>query len=174
MPDEAIDVEHLTGAVTSFGEAVAPSDEPEDWPGEFGEEEVDPAESPSADDEEDVEELREEWGADFDANLALAQEAAHAVADDELVDLLEDSGLGNDPRIIRAAARIGRLLRSGRDHIETAGDADGRDALEETLDELSRRPDYWTDRVQRRVRQIHLALHGDHPVAAYRTTGDDG
>jgi hypothetical protein len=108
-----------------------------------------------------AEALREEWGADFEANLALAREAAGAVADDALVELLDESGLGNDPRIIRAAARIGRLLQAGQGHRGGSPSADERDALEENLDELSRRPDYWTDRVQRRVRQIHLALHGD-------------
>jgi hypothetical protein len=121
----------------------------------------------------ETERLRREWGDAFDANLQRARSAAAAVADDALVAVLEETGLGNDPRILRAAARIGALLEAGRPPPPKPAGA-RRHALEAELDRLVAGPDYWTDRVQRRVRQIFLSLHGDAPLPVHRASGDAG
>ena len=120
-----------------------------------------------------AERLRQEWGDDFDANLQRARNAAAAVADDALVAVLEETGLGNDPRILRAAARIGALLEAGRPAPAKATGS-RRHALEAELDRLVAGPDYWSDRVQRRVRQIFLSLHDDAPLPVHRAAGDAG
>lgn len=147
------------------GDREALPHEPEegvDGPQEdYGDEITDAYDAAAEVEPDTVEALRAEWGAEFEANMVLAHDGARAIADEALIDLLEESGLGNDPRVIMAAARIGRLLQADGVSGDASADADERDALEETLERLSRRPDYWTDRVQRRVRQIHLALHGD-------------
>lgn len=161
MTDESTDSAREANPESLPEEMDGPVAGVDDRPEDYADEMAEPYDAISAIDPDAVEALREEWGADLEANLALAREAAGAVADEELVELLEESGLGNDPRIIMAAARIGRLLRAEQGDRGDSPNADERDALEETLDELSRRPDYWTERVQRRVRQIHLALHGD-------------
>ena len=149
-------------------------DEPSVREEDDAEESIDPYDAMSAVDREAFSALEEEWGTEFESNLALAQETAGAVADDDLIDLLEESGLGNDPRIIRAAAKIGRLLRIGNAQVSPLPSPEEREQLEATLDELSRSPDYWSDRVQRRVRQIHLTLHGDQPISDYPAIGDAG
>lgn len=118
-----------------------------------------------------AEALRREWGADFARNLELARRAAAAVADDGLIAALEEAGLGDDPRIVRAAAAIGRLLERA-DHGGDAPDGPARQALEQELDRLVARPDYWSDPVQRRVRRIFLDLHGSRPLPVHRAAGD--
>ena len=51
--------------------------------------------------------LRKEWGADYDTNLAIAQQAAAKVGGDELKN---HPGLGNDPVMIKALAKMGKML----------------------------------------------------------------
>ena len=54
--------------------------------------------------------LRQEWGVAFAKNLALAQRAARQFGGDETMKMFDDTGLGNDPRVIRLFARIGQQL----------------------------------------------------------------
>jgi hypothetical protein len=154
------------GAVSEDVDA-APDPAPSDHPGAG-----DPLEAMRRVDPAETERLRREWGAAFDANLQRARSAAAAIADDALIAALEETGLGNDPRILRAAARIGALLETGRAAPKAAGPR--RDVLEAELDRLTAGPEYWSDRVQRRVRQIFLSLHGDAPLPVHRAAGDAG
>jgi len=62
-------------------------------------------------------ELRREWGSSFEAELDIARRAVRAVADPEIVEILE-SGLGNDPRVIRLFNRIGKMI--GEDSLNSA------------------------------------------------------
>ena len=133
----------------------------------------DPLEAMRRVDPAGAERLRQDWGADFDANLRRARSAAAAVADQALVAALEETGLGNDPRILRAAARIGALLE-GRQPARGKPAGGERESLERELDRLVAGRDYWSERVQRRVRQIFLALHGDAPLPVHRAAGDAG
>jgi hypothetical protein len=179
MTEDAIEpaAEHETQALATdepddgvVNEATdaAPDPAPSDHPGAG-----DPLEAMRRIDPAETERLRQEWGAAFDANLQRARSAAAAVADDALIAALEETGLGNDPRILRAAARIGALLETGRASSPKVTESK-RDSLEAELDRLTAGPDYWSDRVQRRVRQIFLALHGDAPLPVHRAAGDAG
>lgn len=51
--------------------------------------------------------LKQEWGKAYDAKLARAQNVLKTVGDKELIQYLDDSGLGNDTRLIKLLAGIG-------------------------------------------------------------------
>lgn len=120
-----------------------------------------------------AERLRREWGADFGHNLGHARKAAAVIADEGLIAALEETGLGNDPRVLRAAAKIGALLEGAQGSGRGARGAERR-MLEQELDRLVGGADYWSDRVQRRVRQIYLSLHGGRSLPVHRSAGDAG
>jgi hypothetical protein len=54
--------------------------------------------------------LRAEWGPDYTVKLSQAARAARYFGGEELVSLLNESGLGNNPQLIRAFERAGALL----------------------------------------------------------------
>jgi len=51
--------------------------------------------------------LRDEWGDDYDAKLELARRVVVEFGGDEFKALLDASGLGNDPRVVKVFAAIG-------------------------------------------------------------------
>lgn len=53
--------------------------------------------------------LRTDWGAAYGQNLELARKVVNKFATPEVVELLAD-GLGNDPRVVRMFAEIGKTL----------------------------------------------------------------
>jgi len=58
--------------------------------------------------------LRRDWGPGFDENLALATRVVGEVGGRPLIDMLEQSGLGDDPRLIKVFAQAGRrMFRTG-------------------------------------------------------------
>lgn len=53
-----------------------------------------------------------EYGGDnFDANVALAKKALEAFGNDELTQILDASGLGSHPEVIRAFVKVGRTIQ---------------------------------------------------------------
>lgn len=74
-----------------------------------------------------TETLKAEWGPNFTARLAGAARAARYFGGEDLVAMLEETGLGNDPHLVRAFARAADLL--GEDTLRgegaPAGDAVG-------------------------------------------------
>ena len=67
--------------------------------------------------------LRREWGASYARNLDAARRAGRMLGGETLLKHLDDSGIGNDPQVIRALARAGRLLAEA--DAPEAGAADG-------------------------------------------------
>ena len=57
-----------------------------------------------------VEALQKEWGSAFEQNLDLAKAAVKRYGGQDLFDHLDETGLGNDPRLIMAFAKIGRAV----------------------------------------------------------------
>lgn len=55
-------------------------------------------------------ELRREWGGQYGARLGEAKRAVLAFGGDQLSQLLERTGLGNDPTIVRTFAAVGKLI----------------------------------------------------------------
>jgi hypothetical protein len=58
--------------------------------------------------------LRTEWGANYEANLGIANRALSQYGGNELVEFLHSSKLGADPRMVKAWAAVGAdLMESG-------------------------------------------------------------
>ncbi len=58
-----------------------------------------------------VQTLKTEWGTAFDQKLSEARAALQHYGDNDLVAFLDESGHGNDPRVLRAFAKLGAQLR---------------------------------------------------------------
>lgn len=54
--------------------------------------------------------LKKEWGSDYERRLVLGERAVRQVGGDELVNLLEKTGLGNNPVFVKVFAEIGDIL----------------------------------------------------------------
>lgn len=62
--------------------------------------------------------LRSEWGPNYEGNISLASRAVAKVGGEPLQKLLDETGMGNHPDMIRAFTRVGRVL--AEDNIITA------------------------------------------------------
>jgi len=60
---------------------------------------------------ENTQALQEEWGGNFDKNVELARRAFMNFATPEAVEIMEETGLGNHPEILKIFSRIGELLQ---------------------------------------------------------------
>ena len=56
---------------------------------------------------------KEYGGANYAANLAVAQQALKELGSPQLIEVLEYSGLGNHPEVIRFAYKVGKALSEG-------------------------------------------------------------
>ena len=63
-----------------------------------------------------VRSLKTEWGAAYDQNLDLAKSALKEFGGDDAVKLMNETGLGDDPRIIRLFEKIGRSMSDEKLH----------------------------------------------------------
>jgi hypothetical protein len=54
--------------------------------------------------------LRSEWGVQFTDKLARAKTAVRSLGGAEIISILEETGLGDDPRVIKMFERVGALL----------------------------------------------------------------
>ncbi len=60
---------------------------------------------------ENTQALQKEWGGSFDKNVELARRAFMNFATPEAVEIMEQTGLGNHPEILKVFSRIGELLQ---------------------------------------------------------------
>lgn len=65
--------------------------------------------------ESTAEALKKEWGGDYDKNVEFAKRAWVSLAGEELKNVLEETGLGNDPRFTKAFFNIGKKM--GEDNL---------------------------------------------------------
>lgn len=94
--------------------------------------------------------LRTEWGVAYDTKIEGAKRALREFGGDDLVAHLDKTGLGNDPAMVRAFARIGELVGEDR----PAGMGTGRrsgvltpaDAKAERLKLMAPDSNYWNIR----------------------------
>jgi hypothetical protein len=93
-----------------------------------------------------VDSLRKEWGNNFDAETQIAKQAFLQLADAEMVQTMEESGLGNSPQMIKLFNRVGQILKEdGMLQNDVAfGDNGGRASIQDRLDKImdSESP-YW-------------------------------
>ena len=57
--------------------------------------------------------LKKEWGQAFDQNTQFAHLAFKKFGDESLKSFLDESGFGNDPRVIKMFSKVGEILREG-------------------------------------------------------------
>lgn len=60
--------------------------------------------------QEGLQGLQQEWGDDYTPKLDLARQAVKKLGGDEFVSYLNESGLGDDPRMIKVMAQVGELV----------------------------------------------------------------
>lgn len=58
--------------------------------------------------------LKQEWGDKYQANIELARSVVAKFGDDQFTQYIEQSGLGNDPRLIKMLAKAGQGLMEDR------------------------------------------------------------
>jgi hypothetical protein len=90
-----------------------------------------------------IAELKKEWGANFDKNAALAVKAVNELGGDEIKGLLDSTGLGNHPALVKFFANLGAQL--GEDTIvlgdgPTTQDEGSRDAIQLKINEIRNDP----------------------------------
>lgn len=91
--------------------------------------------------EEGVGKLKTEWGAKFDEKVGMAARAVKELGGDELKTMLEDTGLGNHPVLVKLFAKIGEsmmedVIISGDGHMEDTS----KEALQLKIDAIRRDP----------------------------------
>mgnify|MGYP003126241637 FL=1 len=59
---------------------------------------------------ENLQELQQEWGDKFNHNLEMARRAFMNFATPEAVKVLEETGMGNHPELLKVFAKIGEVL----------------------------------------------------------------
>src|SRR6266550_5917625 len=80
--------------------------------------------------EEGVGKLKTEWGTKFDEKVGMAARAVKELGGDELKTMLEETGLGNHPVLVKLFAKIGESMM-----VDTiiAGDTDMEDSSKEAI-----------------------------------------
>ncbi|KKK96401.1 hypothetical protein LCGC14_2663150 [marine sediment metagenome] len=103
---------------------------------------------------------RAKWGADYDENLRIAQNALKTYGGDELVAWLEETGGGDHPALLGAFATIGRQMgEDGMIHT-TIGD-DKRQTLEQREREIMETLiDDRTQAQENELKEIRKQLYG--------------
>jgi hypothetical protein len=89
-------------------------------------------------------ELRSEWGRTYERRIAAATRAVAEFGGEPLAQYLDETGLGNDPRLVRAFVRIAEMV--GEDALVGEGDRDfavAPDAAREEIARALREPAYF-------------------------------
>ena len=58
-----------------------------------------------------VHELRQDWGRDYEGNVDVARRAFLQLADAETLKLVEETGLGNHPGLVKMMNKVGQLMQ---------------------------------------------------------------
>ena len=64
--------------------------------------------------EEQVKQIKEEFGAAFDERITLANNALKEFGGDELIQAIQQSGMGNNPALVKAFSEVGKLIAEDR------------------------------------------------------------
>lgn len=118
--------------------------------------------------EEGIAAIRREQGDNFDAYMNSAKAAIREFADPDYIQYLEQSGQGNDPRVIRMWAKVGKELRGetrleGNPSAPTPGDVQAEidayiDKHGRAVDDVDH-PDY--SRHRQHLNRLYEKLYGN-------------
>jgi len=85
-----------------------------------------------------ADELRNEWrGPEYDENVQIGGAALREFGGEEAIEVIEQSGLGNHPAILRMMAKIGRVTGMSEHRFVTADGPNGAANLEAEHDKLT-------------------------------------
>lgn len=82
--------------------------------------------------------MRQEFGRGYDQNIRAAQRAIEDYGGDELAAILDQTGLGNNPAVIKAFAKIGKAMTSDKDLLGAQNGGDDGMTPDEAKAEASR------------------------------------
>jgi hypothetical protein len=105
--------------------------------------------------QEAVEKLKIEWREGFDTNVALAKKAVDMLGGPEIKSLMDETGLGNDPRMVKFFHKLGSLLNEDKafgDRMMSSGFATGSENAKAEIARLQGDPEF-----------SKQYLTGDHP-----------
>lgn len=105
---------------------------------------------------EEVNGLKREWGSAFQKNLLKAQFVVKKYADEDTVKYLQESGLGNNVKLVKMFSKIADLFKE--DTIEGIGEFSGRKTPAEALQEAN-------SIISDFNHPYHLASHPNHKTA---------
>lgn len=125
-----------------------------------------------SDAEASVTALKQEYGKDYDAKIAMAQRAAKHFGGDAFVKFLNDSGTGNNPEFIRTFAKLGSLI--GEDVIRSGVPVGGmtKEMAQAEIAKLQKDPAYTNGKDPEhgakvaRMTQLFQILHPPETQAA--------
>jgi hypothetical protein len=114
--------------------------------------------------------LKQEWGATYQLNQSLAKRTFKTFGDTDLDAAIRESGIGNDPRFVRAFARIGKALGEEGLLIGDAHVDSNKDALSAELRQIEGNVEFISgklaeknraefDRLQARRTDIYRIIH---------------
>lgn len=111
--------------------------------------------------------LRQEWGGDYDTNLVLMKKGAERYGE-EFAEYLDETGLGNDPRIANALRDLGAY--SQEDPMHGGATPEEKATLEDQEANIRSNPDYWDssspnyERLQKQMQEISAKIAGKGPI----------
>lgn len=110
--------------------------------------------------------LKEQWGDTYPEKLAIAKRAVEVLGDDDILQYMEDSGLGDDPILIKFFAEIGdKLLEDTQ--LDGLGGSDARtpDDIKAEIGELQGKSAYMDNKdpehkaLVKKVSKLYEILH---------------
>ena len=101
--------------------------------------------------QEELNKLREEKGKDWEPFIRSARLGLKAIGDDGFVEYLEESGLGDNPKVITAMAKLGEKLVEDKILGETSALGTTTEASQQFIDGVWSNPE-------------HPAHHANHPL----------
>lgn len=86
--------------------------------------------------EKNINGLKQEWGAAFEKNVKIAQNVVKKFGDENFTKYLDESGLGNDPQVIKLLSKIGASL--GEDKFMAEADKQYAKTPQELNEEINK------------------------------------
>lgn len=110
--------------------------------------------------------LKNEWGDAYDANINAAKTALAEFGDEDLVNYLEQTGLGDNPAMIKAFNKIGRSMLGDKGLEGSAGDVLNSASIDAQVKEIMAKNEYWdADSPERPalVKKVQTLMSQMHP-----------
>ena len=112
--------------------------------------------------------LKSEWGEAYDKHINFAKATLAEFGDEELVEYLEQTGLGNNASLLRTFSKIGQGMK-GDAFLESSDTSESPAAIDGQVKEIMARDEYWNADSPERpalVRKVAELMERMHPEKA--------